>query len=99
MVRRDGVFVERTFQDIGNEAGPDAGVRALEIPGARRPAIEIANDGDFAGVGRPDGEMRAAHAVLLDEMSAKFLVEPMVLAFAQEIAIEVGEKRRRGTIL
>src|SRR5207253_148717 len=67
-LRGDGILVERSFEDIRNESGPDAGIRAVEIPGAGRPAVEVADDGDFARVGRPYGEVRAVSAVLLGDV-------------------------------
>src|SRR5205807_344406 len=94
VLRGDGVLVERAGKNVRDEAGPHAGVAAVEMPGARRPAVEVADDGDFARVRRPDREVGAMHAILFDEMGAEFVVDAIMVALAEEIEVEISQERR-----
>ena len=57
--------------DIGKEDFPDAGVDALAHDvAAAVPVVELADDRDAPCIRRPDGEMNAACAFVLDQMRA-----------------------------
>lgn len=60
------------------------------------PAVHVANDADALCGGSPDGEVRAGDACDSMEMRAKFFVGGEVAAFADEVEIEVSEKKREG---
>src|SRR5262249_54490646 len=93
VLRLDRIFVQRAGTDVGHEALPDAGGAArVEVERAVLPVIEVADDADLAGVGGPDGEVRAGDAILRAGVSTEFFVEPVVFAFAEEVEVEVGEK-------
>ncbi len=61
---------------------------------ARIPAVEIADDGDPAGVGRPDGEGDAGDAFDLTRMGAELLVAAVVRALGQQMDVEVAQHER-----
>src|SRR5579871_3126921 len=80
--RGDGVLVQSALADVGNEAFPDARrTHRAHRMGARSPAVEIADNGDFTRVGRPHGEVSAGNAVLLREMGAELFVGAIVRSF------------------
>jgi hypothetical protein len=58
------------------------------------PEIEVADDADATGVGRPDGKADAGDAVEFADVSAELQVFLVVSAFADEMKIEIGEQRR-----
>lgn len=60
----------------------------MEGVGVRVPAVEVADDCDTLGIGRPDGEGRAVSEVV----RAEFLVEACVRAFVEEVKVKIGEE-------
>ena len=57
------------------------------------PGVEVADDGDAPRVRRPDGEVHAGHALVLDRVRAEPVVEPDVRAFADEPVVERAQHR------
>ena len=60
------------------------------------PVVEIADDAHAAGVRRPDGEVRAPHAIDFAELRAELLVAAEQLPFAEQVQVEIGEQRGKG---
>jgi len=58
--------------------------------------VEIADDANALSVGRPDGEMHAGDSGDFAKMRAEFFVILEMSAFAEEVEVVVGEKRREG---
>jgi len=90
--RTDVILVERALADVRNEAFPDArGTLGLQTVTSFLPAVELANDTDVIGVGRPHREVGAIVAVgagdaaARDHMSAQFIVQPKVAALVEQI--------------
>lgn len=73
---------------------PDAavGTEAHDVAAAV-PIVEITDDGDALRVWRPDGEMDALGAVMLDEVGAHLVEQAQVRALAGEIIIHRSEHR------
>jgi len=92
--RAQVVLVGRPFVQAGDEEFPDAsvGVQAHGV-NARVPAVEVADDADAVGVGRPHREMDAAHAVHFAQVRAKPLVAAEVPPFAEQVEVVVGQQR------
>ena len=57
------------------------------------PAVEVAGDGDGAGIRRPDGERRPVGAVEGRGMCSQTLVQLLVPPFAGEVEVELAERR------
>ena len=94
-VGADEVLIDFALADVGDKYFPDAGDAAGgHLVGGSIPAVEIAYDEDFAGVRRPDGKADAGRALVLGEMSAELLVTAVVRPFAEQMQIELCEKRR-----
>lgn len=87
----DFVFVEGSRRELGDKQFPNSGFGALHLVFATVPFVEVADDGDVTGVGRPDGKVNAGNAVDFCGVSAEFFVDAMVVAFGEEVAVEVGE--------
>ena len=49
------------------------------------PAVEVADDADAHSVGRPDGEMDAGDAADVERMRAELVVDPGVIALAEQV--------------
>ena len=94
---KDFIFVDGAFVELWNENFPDAG-RAARAHGmdATVPVIEIADDTDAPGAGRPDSEVNAANAFESNEMRAEFVVSVVVAAFSHEMEIEFAENEGKG---
>ena len=94
-VRPDLELVERSLGQAGDEYLPDAG-RAAEphLMDSAVPVVEAADQAHASGVRRPDGEMDARGPVHGAEVGAELLVCPVVLPFADQVQVEVGEDRR-----
>jgi hypothetical protein len=56
------------------------------------PAIEIADDENLLGVGRPYGELGAQRVAVGNDVGAELVVKPKVTAFIKKIDIVVGEQ-------
>ena len=52
---------------------------------ARVPLVEFAGDGDALGVGRPDGEAHAVHAVHFGEVRAQHAIGFVMRAFGMQV--------------
>ncbi len=90
----DFVLVDRAFAQRRDEDLPDAGADALAHHVATAiPAVEVADDGDASRVRRPDGEVHARDALVLDRVRAEPVVEPDVRAFADEPVVERPQHR------
>src|SRR3990172_7505095 len=64
MMRDNVVFVNRTLAYILYKTFPDAGTPPLlQKVTATVPAVEIADNGDLPGVGRPDGKISPADTI------------------------------------
>src|SRR4029079_15807239 len=76
-----------------DEQIPDADARMLahgmEAP---VPGIELADDADAAGVGRPHGKAHAVYTVDARRMCAESIVSAQVRALAQEIDIKITQR-------
>ena len=56
------------------------------------PAIEIADDENLLGVGRPYGELRAHCVAVGNDVGTELVVEPKVTALIKKVDIVVGEQ-------
>src|ERR1044072_8837935 len=57
------------------------------------PAVEVAGNAYARGLRRPHRKLDTARASLLREVRAELLVNLFVLAFAEEIKIDLAERR------
>lgn len=90
----DLVFIGRTWPDIGGENLPDAGIAAQpHHMAAAIPFVEIADHRDPSCIRRPDGEMKAINALMLDRMGAHLVEQPQMRPFAQEVIVHGSENR------
>jgi hypothetical protein len=62
--------------------------------GAAVPEVVVAHDRDAAGGGGPDGEGDAADAVDDADVRAQLVVGPVVIAFAEEEEVVLGDRRQ-----
>jgi hypothetical protein len=84
----DVVLVDGASAQTLDEAFPNAGaLGGLERVLAGFPAVEIADDGDALGVGRPDAEGDALLAVAGRRVGAEVLVEAEVGALVEEVDV------------
>src|SRR5262245_1063887 len=60
------------------------------------PAVEIAHDGNTAGIWRPYGEPHTRHAIHNHLMCAETLSEVAVLAFREQVYVEFAQQRSEG---
>src|SRR5262249_11734911 len=90
LARADRVLVRLPLLRIGDDAGPDPR-RALRLERARAllPVVEIADHRDRPRVRRPDREGDAG----LGPMRAEMLVEQLVPPLADEMEVELAERR------
>src|SRR6185437_7673226 len=65
------VFVRIAVFYAGDEDFPDAGIAAPHYMATRIPLVEIADDGDNFGIGRPDGEANSIHPLERGEVRAE----------------------------
>ena len=79
----------------GDEPLPDAGIAALAqgvfglVPG-----VEVPHHVHFAGVGRPDGEIRTFFAADYGGVGAELFIQPQVVALVKEVNVLVGYELR-----
>ena len=80
--------------DIGQEHFPhaDIGAAAHRVP-ACVPIVEIADHRDELGIGRPDREMDAFRAFVLDHMRAELVEQPEVRALGDQEIVERPQHR------
>jgi hypothetical protein len=55
------------------------------------PTVEVTEDGDVASIGRPNGEVYPLNAITGEKMSAEFFVDAVVVPFAKQVNVEVGQ--------
>jgi len=60
------------------------------------PAVEVADHADAVSVGRPDGEVDAAHAVHLAGVRAQLAVRLGVAPLAEKVQVVFGQQRAEG---
>ena len=90
----DLVLVDFALAEVGDEDLPDPRGAAIahRMPAAV-PVIEIADDADPLRIGRPDGEMNAAKALMGPDVGTEPLVIAVVRPFAQQVQVKIGEDR------
>ena len=93
IVRSDVVLVQRAFADSGNKAFPYTGACA-RLEGMRLgvPAIEVADHGNRAGIGRPNSEVGARLSFDRGDMRAQLVVNPVVRALVKEMQVLLGQR-------
>src|SRR5579863_5981194 len=88
------VFIELAGHKAGHEDLPEPALLALAHRHAPAvPTVEIADDADPAGVGRPYRKGNARDPVMHDSMSAELLVAGEMVALDQEMQVEFAEHR------
>ncbi len=94
VLAEDLVLVGSTDRQARHEQLPDAavGAQAHGQPAAV-PAVEVADHRDAAGIGGPDREAHALHAVDLAALGAKGLAEVAVAAFVEQIEVGLPSSR------
>ena len=95
-LRRDGVLVEGPLAQPGDKALPDAGAVPAGLQGMANgvPAVEVADHGNAAGVGGPDGEMRAVPAVDRRDVGPELVEELEVVALSEKVDVPFRQKAR-----
>jgi hypothetical protein len=58
------------------------------------PLVEVADDADALGAGRPHGKSHARHARVNQRVRADFAIQLKVAAFAKQVQVVLGEHRR-----
>ena len=93
----DLVLVGAAAADVRDEDLPDAGVapQPHDVPAAV-PVVEVADDGDPPGVRRPDGEVHAADAFVLDDVGAHLVEEAAMRALGDVVVVHRTEDRAEG---
>ena len=93
----DLVFIGGALRHLGGKDLPDADAEAAaHLMAAAIPAVEIADDSDAPGIGRPDGKMHAGDALMGDEMGAEPLIDALMRALGEEVVVERPEDRTEG---
>ena len=101
---QDAVLVAITDRGVGHEAFPDAGTVATygQRAGAMLPAVEVADDLHFAGIGSPDSEPAAflGLAAFLRGMGAGVSTQPAIKAVVGAFAevVDVVFRADRGSL-
>ena len=97
VLAEDLVLVGSTNRQARHEQLPDAavGAQAHGQPAAV-PAVEVADHRDAAGIGGPDREAHALHAVDLAALGAKGLAEIAVAAFVEQIEVGLPQQETEG---
>ena len=90
------VLIELTCDNAGNKALPDASSGgAGEVVGALVPVVELADDGDGAHVGGPNGKVVTVLAVgVRGGVASELLVAAVPLACAKEVQVVVAQVER-----
>ena len=88
-------LVDRPLAEPGDEDLPDPhAATAPHRVAAAVPAIEVADHRDASRVRRPDGEVHARGAGMLDRVGAQPLPQPAMGALADEIVVHLAQDRR-----
>src|SRR5436190_3943546 len=76
---------------------PDAGLakRTHQVETAI-PIVEVADDADALGVGGPDGEAGAGHAINSAQLGAQLIIDAELLALAEQIQIRFADGGQEG---
>ena len=82
-----------------DEELPHAAVATLHGMAGAVPLIEVADDGDIVGVGRPDGEADAVSVAFAHQMRAQHAVTFVVRAFGVQVQLEGCQGRSDGGCL
>ena len=90
----DLVFVFVAGARAGHEDLPIAIAAHAHGVAPSVPEIEVADDADALRIRRPHHESHALDAVQHQGMGAELVVEAQVIAFAEEIQVEIGQNRR-----
>ena len=86
----DPVLVGRPGPRAFDEAFPDAGAAARgQWMALGVPAIEVADDRDAFGVGRPDGEARPLTALVLARVGTESFPDAPMAALPEQIQVVV----------
>ena len=97
------VTIGRQDLELVERAGRDARDEQLEDAGAARPAhrkatpvpiAEVADHGDALRARRPDGKANARDTLLLAGARAEHLPQAAVGAFAEQMQVELAQRRR-----
>src|SRR5690606_8312779 len=89
------VFVDGEFRQVLDEKGPDAGIAGIHGVAVAVPAVEVADEGDIPGIGRPYGECRSFSAVGFKKVGAEFFVNAFMGPLVEQVLVEIGEPGRR----
>ncbi len=94
MAALDLEFVDFALHQVGDEKFPDSGRPAIahRMPPAI-PVVEIANHADALGVRRPDREIDTSNSAVGHDVGTEPLVVAEMRTFAQEVKVEVGQRR------
>ena len=93
----DFIFVDFAGLDSREEKLPDAGgAEQAHRFAAAVPAVEVADNGDAVGVGRPDGEADAARTIDGDAVRAHHLIDLVVFAGVEEIDVHLADGGEEG---
>jgi hypothetical protein len=87
VARLDVVLVAGAPADAGHEGFPDAGCADGMQRCVRLPVVEVADDADAFGVGRPDGEVGAVNARRGARVRAELQVQPVVRALVEQVQV------------
>jgi hypothetical protein len=63
----------------------------MERMGTALPAVEIPDDGDRAGMGRPDGEACARHPAHRNGVGAEVAVEAELPTLIEQVEVFLGQ--------
>lgn len=86
----DFVFVSIACGDFRDEEFPDSRRAFAHLVLATVPVVEVAEKGDVAGGGCPDGKVDARDSVLDGEVGTEFFVDAVMVAFAEEVKVKFG---------
>src|ERR1019366_10762261 len=95
----EAIFVVRSGAERGDEELPHAAVAMLHGRGGAVPAVEIANDGDGLGIGRPDSEAHAFYVAFAHRVRTQHAIALVVRAFGVEVQLEGRQGRSDGGCL
>ena len=87
----DFEFVDRARREVGQEYLPDAGGAPAHDVAPPVPLIEVADHRDAPRIRRPDGEMHAGDALLLEDVRAQLVEEAEVRALGRVVVVQRPE--------
>ena len=92
MLAQNLILIGRAFTQTGNECLPHP--RRAAPPHRMAPPVpdvEIPHDRHTLRIRGPDGEMRALHALMRDDMRAQHLPKPLMRALAQKVFVHLAQ--------